>query len=247
MGITTKDFLSKLQEIKSEFKIFVPSQKKQASAKPITLKQQKDIISTAVNGVQGSLQFLQTVNDVILENVDGDNFFTIDRVPVILGLRVHCLGTDIRVDADTVGSLEPSLQKIKDVPKFKYTEEVSIDNIVVKIRIPTLKEENVVIKKCIQEVEKLNKEDLSKTVGLVYIFELIKHIESVGIEEDVIDFNELRVIDRIKIVETLPLELYEKITSFYSQSSKYDQSLLTIDDDTVIPMDASLFDAAVDA
>ena len=96
-------------------------------------------------------------------------------------------------------------------------------------------------------IDALNKEDLSKTVGLVYIFELIKHIESVSVEEDVINFNELRVIDRIKIVETLPLELYEKITSFYSQTSKYDQSLLTIDDDTVIPMDASLFDAAVDA
>ena len=51
MGTTTKDFLSKLNEIKNEFKIFVPSLKKQVTAKPITLKQQKDIISTAVNGV----------------------------------------------------------------------------------------------------------------------------------------------------------------------------------------------------
>ena len=81
---------------------------------------------------------------------------------------------------------------------------------------------------------------------ICHIFELIKHIESVGIEEDVADFNELRVIDRIKIVETLPLELYEKITSFYQQVSKYDLSLLTVDD-TVVTMDASLFDATIDA
>jgi len=245
MGTTTKDFLSKLNEIKNEFKIFVPSLKKQVTAKPITLKQQKDIISTAVNGVQGALQFSQAINDVILENVDGDDFYTIDKVPIVLGLRTHCLGNNVKVDGDTV-SLEQSLQKIKDVPKFKYKEEVSIDNIVVKIRIPTLKEENVILRKCIQEIDKLKDEDLSEAVGLIYIFELIKHIESVGIEEDVADFNELRVIDRIKIVETLPLELYEKITSFYQQSSKYDLSVLTVDD-TVVTMDASLFDATIDA
>jgi hypothetical protein len=245
MGTTTKDFLSKLNEIKNEFKIFVPSLKKQVTAKPITLKQQKDIISTAVNGVQGALQFSQAINDVILENVDGDDFYTIDKVPIVLGLRTHSLGNNVKVDGATV-SLEQSLQKIKDVPKFKYKEEVSIDNIVVKIRIPTLKEENVILRKCIQEIDKLKDEDLSEAVGLIYIFELIKHIKSVGIEEDVADFNELRVIDRIKIVETLPLELYEKITSFYQQSSKYDLSVLTVDD-TVVTMDASLFDATIDA
>ena len=247
MGTDTKEFLSKLKEIKNECKVFVPSIKKQVTAKSITLKQQKDIISTAVNGVRGALQFTQVINNIILENVDGDVFYAVDKVPIILALRVNSLGNWVKVDDDKSISLETVITNIKDIPKFKYKEEVSVDDIVVNLRIPTLKEENVVINKCIQELDRLTEEsDLSEAVGLIYMAEIIKLIESVGVQEDVVDFNKLKVIDRVKIVETLPLQLYEKITSFYRQVSKYDTSLLTVDDITV-SMDASFFDAAIDA
>ena len=179
MGTDTKEFLSILKEIKIECKVFVPSIKKQVTAKSITLKQQKDIISTAVNGVRGALQFTQVINDIILENLDGDVFYAVDKVPIILALRVNSLGNWVKVEDGKSISLETVITNIKDIPKFKYKEEVSVDDIVVNLRIPTLKEENVVINKCIQELDRLTEEsDLSEAVGLIYMAEIIKLIKT---------------------------------------------------------------------
>ena len=143
---STSDFLDKLSSLKNDFKVYVPSVKKEVVASPITLKQQKDIISTTVNGVLGALQFTETINNVILDNVEGSDFFAFDRVPVT-------------------------------------------------------------------------------------------------VDDQTIIFNDLKVLDRVKIVEQLPLELYEKITIFLQETSEFDKYVLSVED-TSITLDATLFDAS---
>ena len=180
----TKDFISKLTELKKNFKIFVPSANKDVNATQINLKQQKDIISTAVNGVVGALQFTKAVNDVIVDNVDGDNFYTFDRVPVLLALRQQSLGSSIKDSKDNIVSIDDFVSKAKDTPKFELKKEVSIDSIKVKLKLPTLKEENVILKRCISEIENLKSDSLSDAMGLIYIFEIVKVIESVSVGEE---------------------------------------------------------------
>ena len=182
MSTSTKDFINKLSELKKEFKVFIPSIKKEVTAKQITLKQQKDIISTAVNGVLGALQFTKAVNELIIKNVDSDTLFTFDRIPALLALRVESLGDKIKIDDGDVVSLKDSLLKAKEVPPFKLTKKVKIGSINVELRIPTLQEENIILKKCIQEIDNLKSENLSEAMGLIYIFELIKTIKSVQVE-----------------------------------------------------------------
>ena len=240
---TTSDFLDKLSSLKNDFKVYVPSIKKDVVAKPITLKQQKDIISTAVNGVLGALQFTEAINNIILENVEGDQFYAFDRVPIILGLRSHSLGDNVNVESGETISINSCLKKAKAPTKFKLNGKATIDSIKVNLRIPTLKEENQIVKKCISEIDKLKTEDLSEAMGLIYIFELIKHMESITIDDQAVEFNDLKVIDRVKIVEELPLELYESITTFLKDVSEYDKSILTVDD-TTIAIDPTFFDAA---
>jgi len=242
----TKDFISKLTELKKNFKIFVPSVNKNVDATQINLKQQKDIISTAVNGVVGALQFTKAVNDVIVDNVDGDNFYTFDRVPVLLALRQQSLGSNIKDSKDNIVSIDNFISKAKDAPKFELKKEVSIDSIKVKLKLPTLKDENVILKRCISEIENLKSDSLSDAMGLIYIFEIIKVIESVSVGEEEVEFNNLKVADRFKIIEQLPLELYDKITGFLSQVTQYDKKILTNDESTIV-IDATLFDATVDA
>ncbi len=240
---TTSDFLDKLSSLKNDFKVYVPSLKKEVVAKPITLKQQKDVISTTVNGVLGALQFTETLNNVILDNVEGDNFYTFDRIPIVLGLRSNSLGNKVKAENDEIVSLTTCLESAKTPVKFKLNQTVSMHTIKVNLRIPTLVEENQIIKKCILEIDKIKAEDLSEAMGLIYIFELIKHIDSVTIDEQTVDFNDIKVLDRVKIVESLPLKLYEKITMFLSEVAKFDKSLLTVDE-TNITLDATFFDAA---
>tara|TARA_R110000851_G_scaffold2299_2_gene9032 strand:+ start:1170 stop:1913 length:744 start_codon:yes stop_codon:yes gene_type:complete len=240
---STSDFLDKLSSLKNDFKVYVPSVKKEVVASPITLKQQKDIISTTVNGVLGALQFTETINNVILDNVEGSDFFAFDRVPIILGLRCHSLGDNVKVANDEIVSIKPNLKKAKKSVKFKLVDKVTIDTIKIDLRIPTLVEENQIIKKCILEIDKIKSESLSEAMGLIYIFELIKHIDSVTVDDQTIIFNDLKVLDRVKIVEQLPLELYEKITIFLQETSEFDKYVLSVED-TSITLDATLFDAS---
>jgi hypothetical protein len=240
---TTSDFLDKLSTLKNDFKVYVPSLKKEVVAKPITLKQQKDVISTTVNGVLGALQFTDTLNNVILDNVEGDNFYSFDRIPIILSLRSNSLGNKVKAENDEIVSLATCLENVKTPIKFKLNQTVSIDTIKVDLKIPTIIEECQIIKKCISEIDKIKKEDLSKTMGLIYICELIKHINSVTIDEQTINFNDIKVLDRVKIVESLPLKLYEKITTFLSKVTEFEKSLLAVDE-TNITLDATFFDAA---
>jgi hypothetical protein len=242
----TKDFISKLTELKKNFKIFIPSVNKEVNATQINLKQQKDIISTAVNGVVGALQFTKAVNDVIIDNVDGENFYTFDRVPVLLALRQQSLGNKVIDSKDNIVSVDDFVSKAKDVPKFELKKEVSIDSIKVKLKIPTLKDENVILRRSISEIENLKSDSLSDAMGLIYIFEIVKVIESVSVGEEEVEFNNLKVADRFKIIEQLPLELYDKITGFLSQVTQYDKKILTNDESTIV-IDATLFDATVDA
>ena len=242
----TKDFISKLTELKKNFKIFIPSVNKEVNATQINLKQQKDIISTAVNGVVGALQFTKAVNDVIIDNVDGENFYTFDRVPVLLALRQQSLGNKVKDSEDNIVSVDDFVSKAKDVPKFELKKEVSIDSIKVKLKIPTLKDENVILRRSISEIENLKSDSLSDAMGLIYIFEIVKVIESVSVGEEEVEFNNLKVADRFKIIEQLPLELYDKITGFLSQVTQYDKKILTNDESTIV-IDATLFDATVDA
>ena len=246
MSTSTSDFINKLSELKKEFKVFLPSFKQEVTARQITLKQQKDIISTAVNGVLGALQFSKAVNELIIENVDSDTLFTYDRVPALLALRVESLGDKIKLDNGDIVSLKDSLERAKDVPKFKFIKKVKIGALKVELRIPSLQEENVILKRCIQEIDNLKSEDLSKAMGLIYIFELIKTIKSVEVEEEVVDFNELKVVDRVKIVEQLPLELYDDITSFLTPIVKFEENILTVNE-SIIPVDTSLLDATTSA
>jgi len=246
MSTSTSDFINKLSELKKEFKVFLPSIKKEVTAKQINLKQQKDIISTAVNGVLGALQFSKAVNELIIENVDSDNMFTFDRVPALLALRVESLGDKIKLENGDIVSLKDSLERAKDIPSFNLVKEVRIDSIKVKLRIPSLQEENIILKRCIQEIDNLKSENLSEAMGLIYIFELLKTIKSVEVEEEVVDFNELKVVDRVKIVEQLPLELYDDITSFLSPIVKFEENILTVNE-SIIPIDTSLLDATTSA
>ena len=240
---TTSDFLDKLSTLKNDFKVYVPSLKKEVVAKPITLKQQKDVISTTVNGVLGALQFTDTLNNVILDNVEGSNFYSFDRIPIILGLRSNSLGNKVKADNGEIVSLITCLENAKTPVKFKLNQTVSVDTIKVDLKIPTIVEECQIIKKCISEIDKIKREDLSEAMGLIYIFELIKHINNVTIDEQSINFNDIKVLDRVKIVESLPLKLYEKITTFLSKVTEFEKSLLAVDE-TNITLDATFFDAA---
>jgi hypothetical protein len=115
-----------------------------------------------------------------------------------------------------------------------------------ELEIPTLAAENQIITSCVDILKKDADKDVGKSVGDIYTFEIVKYIKSVTIGEDSINFNNLAVRDRVKIVNNLPLALNKEITAFIQDYKTLENDALTVrikDSDRLIDVDVAFFDS----
>lgn len=239
-----KDLLKELQSVrKSDVEVYVKSVDKEMSAKELTLNQQKKLVSIMADGISGAVGFLNTLNEIIKDNTDIEGLKVYDKVPIIVALRNSSLGSRYMVDDEEV-DLKTVLTNIKeDETEFKEEEDIVLENITLSLKIPTLEDESKILKKCIQDLKKVEEID-SDTVGLLYMFELVKYINSITIGEDVIVFDDLPIVDRIKLIEDLPLTFYKTLSNFVKQVAIYENKILTVGDKT-LDITASFFDTNV--
>ena len=120
MSKDVSSFLSKLDELNKEvIKVYLPSRKKTIEVRPLTLKQQKDLISSVLDGLKGSLDFSKTVNKVIVDNTGISDLKIYDKIPILVGLRKSSLGDEVKVDDETI-SLARVVDNVKNT-QFKQS------------------------------------------------------------------------------------------------------------------------------
>jgi len=236
-------FLEKLGKLNDEkIKVFLPSLKKSIEVSPLTLKQQKDLISSSLDGVKGAFFFSRTLNDIIINNTGNYELKTYDRFPIIAHLRKHSLGSKIRVDEKVV-NIDTAIKNFKTVPhNIKDEHIVSLKTLKVHLRIPTLSEENTLLKKGERDAE-VTKESSREGVALMYVLELLKYVDKIVVEGEEIDFDNIKINDRIKLIEELPLTMYKDISKYIEQVNAYTNEIMTVDE-TVIPVDVRFFDTS---
>tara|TARA_R100000781_G_C4069412_1_gene123942 strand:- start:74 stop:811 length:738 start_codon:yes stop_codon:yes gene_type:complete len=245
MSKDVSSFLSKLDEFNKEVvKVYLPSRKETIEVKPLNLKQQKDLISSALDGIKGNLDFNKTVNKIIIKNTGISDLELYDKVPVLVSLRKDSLGDRVEI-GDEVISLSKVITNIKNTQfKLKRESTVKFKNLTVNLKTPTLKDENILIAKCEQDITNTN-DVLKEEVGLLYIFEILKYINSLVIGEQEIILSEIRINERIRLVEKLPLSLYRGISKFIEEVNNYTNTLLTVDSSTLV-IDSTFFDTSGD-
>jgi len=241
MSKNVSSFLTKLDKLNDKtIDVFVPSLNKKVPTKPLNLKQQKDLISSMLDGIRGTLDFSKTLNKIITDNTGLTDLKVYDKLPFIVSLRKHALG-------NKAGSIE--LQKVIDNIKnisfdIKDTTTVKKDGVQLVLRVPTLRQESILLSKCDQEIDQ--DQELAKDgVGKLYIYEIIKYVDSLQIEDSVLEMDDIRIHERVKIVEKLPLSMYSKISDFIEKVNKYNSDILTVDD-VEVNIDAEFFDTSVD-
>ena len=75
------------------------------------------------------------------------------------------------------------------------------------------------------------------------ILEILKSIENITIEEDIIEFSKIKISDRIKLIEQLPLSMYNEISEYIESVNRYLNEILTIDD-IIVSIDTQFFDTS---
>ena len=234
-------FLEKLGKINDDkVKVFLPSLKKTIEVTPLTLKQQKDLISSALDGVKGAFFFNKTLNDIIINNSGNNDLKSYDKLPIIAHLRKHSLGNKVKIDEKII-DLDVAIKNFKTVPlNIKDEHIVEVKTLKVYLRVPTLSEENMIFKKGEQDADS-DRSSTREGLGLLYMLELLKYIDKLEIEEEEVDFSKIKIKDRIELVEELPLTMYKGISKYIESMNAYTNEIMTVDE-TVIPIDVRFFD-----
>lgn len=231
-----QSFLDKINTLKSDkIEGVLLSSPDTISLEPLNLKQQKDIISNSLGGIKNSLLFTKTLNDIVIESSNNDKLLLCDRTPLIIALRINSIGK-LYSDID----LEQVLNNYKNYkPAFKLEDKVVYKTLTAEITIPSLSEEN----KFLSKLETLIKEDEedSYNLGIIYSYEVSKFVSRVSIDDIELDLNSLDILDRISVVEKLPLSLTKLVVNFIENYKSEENKLLTINDAT-LDLNVDFFD-----
>jgi len=234
-----KSFLDELKQFNdNEFvDAYVPSINKKLPFKAFSVKQQRDVIKTILEGVEGTVLSTKIFNDIVKDNsTESIAFKHYDRNKILVDIRRQING-----DKVTINNTDYSLDSLPTF-KFKYTEEQEFEykGIKVKVKIPTLDEDSKVTEKSILEISKLAADDkkVGGSIGILLVYELIKFIQTIQIEDSVVNFSEQGIYDRKNIVENLPLKLNNILLEFIAKYKEYEQEFYTFGDGTKLNIDA---------
>lgn len=236
------DILSKLQEYNNTnlVEVHVPSFGGVIKFRQLSVKQQKDLIKTALDGALSGLTLNNIINHIVVDNSTVKHKFLVtDKLPVIMALRTAAMGTSYTTESDEVVDLS-SIINAKLV--FSKDSAVTInheDVIKVVATVPTIAEDIKINETHLNELKKKQSE-ISDLLGSFYVYEITKFISTIEIEEDVIDFSKIKLSEKLQIVESLSAKLNSKIIEFIQQFRQTENTFMTVDD-VQISVDARLF------
>ena len=241
MSSTAKSFLTKLKDINdaNTVKVKVPSTGKSSEFKLVSISQQKDLLRTAFDGVDGVITRSIAANNIIIDNsVDTKDFLIIDKPAIFIALRKASIGSKIKVEEK-----EYDLNSVKPIKKsdVKLKHVAEHDGIKVDLKVPTLAADNEVAKKLATEFAKFESVDdkLKQSIDTVIAYESIKYIDKVMVGEDTIEFTDISVHERVEVINHLPLALNNKIIDYIGSIKEATDNAMTVADEVVVEIDAS--------
>jgi len=246
--MSVNNILSKLKEINDSnlVSVYVPSVGKSVDFKPISVKQQKDLIKSGLDGTLSGITISNTINQIIIDNsVEKHPFVVTDKYPIIIALRRQSFGSEVIVKQDGK-QINFNLDRIL-VKKLQYSSTsqhaIELTGTELKAHLDLVSlEDDIKINNIQLEKSRKNKdEEISETVGSLFIYEIVKFVSKIEIgEESVVDMSKLPIKDRLTIIENIPATLNNQILEYIQQFRKEEMDYITVDGES-LPIDARLF------
>ena len=246
MSVT--NILSKLNELNDAnlVSVYVPSAKKEMKFRPLSIKQQKDLIKSGLDGNLSGITLSNVINQIILDNsIEKHKYLVTDRFPVILSLRIQAFGSDF-VMTENEKTVKFNLKDIVSKQlTFSFPESVSLvlekTDLRAEVDVIALETD---IKVNEFQLDKLKKnkenENIGDTIGSLFIYEIVKFVTKIIIGKDEIDLTSAPIKDRLSVIESVPVTLNNKILDYIQKFRKEENEYITVDGNT-LPVDARLF------
>ena len=260
--LSFNDAFAALNSASEAFKVdvWVPSLEKYLTFKEIDAKQQKNILSSAIDNSVYSSDFVKVFYNILKENILNednsiiDNLTITDRSFIAIALRKQ-ISSEVSVSFLDTLTEKVSLDNIISnfgsyvVPKSE-TIEVTNNNVTISttVSIPTIKDELIYeeeFQKTYKKVDDIKTtKDVQSLVSEAFIGETSKYISNVSVNGAEFNFKDLTFNQKIKVVEKLPSGLIQKTLEVISNWKKNVDSFLTVtsgENSKVISIDSVLF------
>jgi hypothetical protein len=245
MSVTS--ILSKLKDYNNTnlVTVYVPSADKEMQFRPLSVKQQKDLIKSGLDGTLGGITISNIIGEVILANsVEKYNFLVTDKIPILLALRKQAFGNLFVLKEDDVETTFDLNLILKNNLKYSNLTQVEIklENTEVSSHVDVINiEDDIKINNFQLEKLKKNKDaEISDTVGSLFIYEIVKFVTKIIIGSDELDLTSLPIKERLSVIESVPVTLNNNILDYIQKFRKEELNYVTIDGKT-LPVDARLF------
>lgn len=125
-----------------------------------------------------------------------------------------------------------------------HSTTIESDNIKATIGLPTIKVENQTNNEIYKNVKPTDLTDDSKVleefVGNAFLAEITKWIIQLEINNTALEYKSLSFDKKMKVLESLPASLVEKVVSYIEETKQRIQSCLTVSN-KILPLNSSLF------
>ncbi len=245
MSSNAKSFLNKLKDINdaNTVTVKVPSIGEEVEFKLASVIQQKNLLRTVFDGVDGVILRTVATNKIITDNAIGEHeFLIIDKPAIFIALRKKSLGSKIKIKDE-----EYDLDVIKPINKKDVQLEhvIEYEDIKVDLKVPSLAIDSEVSNKLAKEFAKVEavEDKLKQSIDTVISHESTKYIDKVTLGEDAITFADISVHERVDIVNHLPLTVNNKIVNYIGEIKEVTDKALTVAEEVVVEIDASFLSA----
>jgi hypothetical protein len=244
-----EDALRALDSVSQTFNVsvWIPSKKKEYTFKEVDAKQQKNMLSSAMNSSIYNTNFVKNLYNILnfnfldKENVKDLNTFTVfDKFAIAISLKDK-ISEETSVTFDEKNnivkkiSLKPIIEKFKtfETPKDEILE---VDNqnfrIKLELSVPTIEKELQYEEQIHKKEKKVDdikdNDDIQRIVSEAFIGETTKYIKNIYINDNNLNFENVDFLKKIKLVEKLPSGILQKILSVVSKWKSEIDSVLTI-------------------
>jgi hypothetical protein len=251
MSNNVSDILKQLDTLNetTSVNVFVPSLKKNIRFKNLNLKQQKELLKSAIDDNITKLAFTTKFYDIIKENsidpIDINSLYIFDRTAIAIALRssgIDSLYTanDIKINLNDLILQNQTL----DIETFIKPLTFELENLTITLEVPRLFTDRIINNATINKLRALSDKDVKTLIGELFVYEIIKFVYSITFRLDnsatTTVLADLSIEDRVSVVEKLPAPIINKILSYIREYRFLENQFVTINN-TTIDIDSNFF------
>jgi hypothetical protein len=223
------NLIQQIKDSREVHDLYVPSKKGFVKFYPLSAKQQKNIIESAIKNVQIPVYEYSALSKLIIEQAaEQYQFKLIDREAILVQLRAISIDDKFninkaKIDLNKIINEYPTIGKSKSPTN---TNTHSLGDMSIVCELPDLISCIELDDDFIKSIEDSSNQPFSEILSNMYLNEFIKFIKILKIKDNEYMFSGIRYSDKFKIVENLPTILIEKISKYIRSLSKYSEKFI---------------------